>query len=421
MTIPRAAKSEVGCRVYDKSYSCFFCEKETAKIPRHFKTHHKDEPEVMRIEAMDNKKVRQLELDRFRLKGDFYHNLKVLKCGGELKVLRRPSVSETISYKQFVPCPHCLGFLQKHELWRHVSKCPFNETRSSEDGAQHRKLQFESEMLLYGSTDSSTAAFRDSVLAVMRHDDISFVAKRDELIIKVGAMLFEKDGSAKATNITQCMRSLARLLIEARNVIGSESADLATLITPSHFDDIVLATKQLCSHKVMESNDHLSSFQRPSLALKLGHYLKKCAGILRGVALRKKRSDLKQDVDAFAELLDAEWSSKISTTALRTLSDGQFKKTPVLPVTADLLKLREHCLAEIQIKGKKLIESPNLETWRQLAELTVTRIITLNKRRGNEGAKVEIVQFTDRPKWNEISMEEMTRSLKPLELQLCKR
>ena len=42
------------------------------------------------MEAMANKKQKQLEFDRFCLKGDFYHNLKLFKSKEELKVLRRP-------------------------------------------------------------------------------------------------------------------------------------------------------------------------------------------------------------------------------------------------------------------------------------------------------------------------------------------
>ena len=74
-----------------------------------------------------------------------------------------------------------------------------------------------------------------------------------------------------------------KLFIEARKVVENDSADLPALITVSHFDN-VLARKLLCNHKVLESNDHLSLFQRPSLALKLGHSLKECAGILNPIS-----------------------------------------------------------------------------------------------------------------------------------------
>ena len=136
--------------------------------------------------------------------------------------------------------------------------------------------------------------------------------------------------------------------------------------------------------------------------------------ILRGMALRQKNVEIKQNVDMFLQLLDSEWLMKISSTALRMLCDGQFNKAPVLPVTEDFIKLREFLLAEIPKRTEELMLKPEADTWRFLSEMTVARILTRNKRRGNEGAKVEITQFLDRPKWSQTSIEEMTPSLKPL-------
>lgn len=420
--VPRSSRTAHGSRKYDKVYSCIFCGKDTAKIPRHFKTYHKDEPEVMRMESFSDKKERALELDRLRLKGDFYHNLQVLKCGGELRVLRRPSPDEDISYKQFVPCTYCLGFVQKHDLWRHAMVCHFAKTaRNDGNDGTHRNLRFESEMLLHGSNDNERTAFTQSVIAIMRHDERSFVAKQDELIVKFGCSLFESAGSVKATYITEKMRMLARLVIELREVSSQEHLNLAQFICPSKFDFVIQATRNLCSYKIDSTNDNLATFERPSLALKMGHALKRCATILRGVALRRKEKDLKEDADSFVELIDAEWASKVSATALRTLDEGKFNKAPVLPLTADLVKVRDFLVKEMPRVTEEVLRNPQVGTWRNLAELTVARILLLNKRRGNEGSKIQIAQFTDRPKWSEVSMDEMKRSLQPIELELCKR
>ena len=371
---------------------------------------------------MSDKKLQIKELDRLRLKGDFYHNLKVLHCGGELKVIRRPGPDEVVDFKQFKPCVHCLAFLQKHELWRHVSHCPFNETKLHDsDGTINRKLQYESEMLLSGSKEASMDAMHKSVLGIMRQDPVSFIARKDDLIVRFGYSLFEKDGSSKATYISQKMRSLARLLAILQTIPGKESWPLAEFISPSYFDDIVEATRQLCTFNIEQENDNLASVKTPSLALKIGHSLKRCAALLRGIALRKRERDLKETVDSFLELLEAEWSTKVSAAALRSLSDNQFYKTPILPLTEDLIKLREFLTREIPASTQRLLNQPTLQEWRSLAELTVGRIIIFNKRRGNEGSKVLITQFTERPKWTEVSMDEMSRSLQPLEMELCKR
>ena len=212
----------------------------------------------------------------------------MLKCGGELKVIRRPS--EDLSYRQFVPCTHCLGFVQRRELWRHAARCRLNDKHPGEDESKkYSKLQFESEMLLYGSKDDThSSAFKQSVISVLRQDMISFVAKRDTLILKFGHALFEKDGSARATYITQKMRSLARLLIEVRKVASKDSADMSGVISPTHFDHIALATRNLCSYNPSTQDEHMASFRKPSLAVKLGHTLNKGAMILHGMVCGKK-------------------------------------------------------------------------------------------------------------------------------------
>ena len=415
-------KTGYGTKTYNKLHSCYFCGIEVQKIPRHFRTTHKNEPEVLRIEAMSDKELQMKEIDKCRLKGDFYHNLKVLQCGGELKSIRRPGPDEIVEYNQFRPCVYCLGFVQKHELWRHVAHCPFNEKALLDsDGTISRKLQYESEMLLNGSKEQSMDAMQNSIFSIMRQDRTSFVARNDELIVKFGYSLFEKDGSSRAAYISQKMRSLERLLEMLRTRPGKENCCLSDFITPSSFDDSVEATRELYTFSINEDNDNLASVKTPSLALKSGHSLKRCAALLRGVALRKREKDLKESVDSFLELLESEWSTKISTAALRSLSDNRFNKTPILPLTGDLIKLRELLMKEIPASTQRLLSQPTLQEWRSLVELTVARIIIFNKRRGNEGSKIQISQFTERPRWTEISMEEISLSLQPLEVELCKR
>ena len=79
---------------------------------------------------MSDKNLWMKELDRLRLKGNFYHNRKVLHCGGQLNVICRYGPDEDVEFKQFKPCVDCLGFIRKHEfLQGQVSHGPFNEAK----------------------------------------------------------------------------------------------------------------------------------------------------------------------------------------------------------------------------------------------------------------------------------------------------
>ncbi|KAJ8964047.1 hypothetical protein NQ314_005188 [Rhamnusium bicolor] len=60
-------------------------------------------------------------------------------------------------------------------------------------------------------------------------------------------------------------------------------------------------------------------FAIPSLALKIGYGIKKCAAIERGQALRRGDLGKNKKYMAFLHLLNLEWSVRISSNALSTL------------------------------------------------------------------------------------------------------
>ena len=422
-------RNEHGDRIYDKTHTCYYCNTECLKIGRHLLNAHKGESEVLKILAIGqstaaDKKRRNLEIDRLRYKGDFYHNLTVLKTGGELKVYRRPNANEQCDATAFTPCTHCLAFVRKRELWRHVKQCPFNtEKRPDEDeSVVHRKLQYESEMLLFANKlpDGCSESLSSLVLSIMKRDAVKRVVTGDKLILLVGSSLLERGGSSKISYISQRMRTLARLVIELQEQTGKKSALLSDFIAPNSFDEIVHATRSLCSYSSSKQGVD-SSFGKPGLALNIGYDLKKAAVLLRGQGLRSKDSVVLENVNTFLQLFELEWKNNISTSAVRSLGDKQFEKPEVLPLTSDLLKLRSYLKEEITASVGRLMSTPTLFEWRFLAELTASRLIIFNKRRGNECTKLTIEQFESRPKWSEHQMSDVIDSLQPLEKELCKR
>ena len=67
---------------------CLFCAKVYAKIGRHILVVHKNEPDVAEILSLKPEDKKTLTL--IRTKGNFHHNLKAMKVGGDTKVVRRP-------------------------------------------------------------------------------------------------------------------------------------------------------------------------------------------------------------------------------------------------------------------------------------------------------------------------------------------
>lgn len=113
----------------EKAHYCYYCFKSISKMARHLESCHKSEAEVAKVLLLPKKsddRCRQFE--RIMCAGDFSHNTEVLRSGsGRLLVMRRPTDTECaerdIAPSDYVPCPGCLGFIVKCDLWRHARKC----------------------------------------------------------------------------------------------------------------------------------------------------------------------------------------------------------------------------------------------------------------------------------------------------------
>lgn len=93
------------------------------------------------------------------------------------------------------------------------------------------------------------------------------------------------------------MRQLGRLLVAIETINGSKQT-LKESILPQNYDILIASVKHLCLSERKEI--HRQDYGIPSLALKLGHSLRKCALVARGIAL--KMGDLKTN-----KLMEAFW------------------------------------------------------------------------------------------------------------------
>ena len=146
---------------------------------------HQKEEDIIKIASL-TKKERKVSLELLRSRGDFYHNIKVLQTGGELKVFRRPLESERVSASSYTPCTSCLGFFLKSELWRHNQNCVANPDTTRKG----RKLIHESSILLHGGCGAKNQSLWNNVISTMKNDDITNIVKKDDLILSFGSFLF---------------------------------------------------------------------------------------------------------------------------------------------------------------------------------------------------------------------------------------
>lgn len=409
----------------NKGHSCLFCHKVMVNLPRHFERVHGEEMEVAKILAIDklaenNKKSKSPRRDSFvnlARVGDYYHNCEVIaKERGELILTRRPGPDKDFQYKNYTPCPDCLGFMHKRYLWSHSLNCNTKVSKNKDYPADQpgRKVLAESRALLMGTLERELPKpFVEHILANLRDDEISHEIKKDELILQFGLLKFDKFGLTQKELIRQSMRQLGRLRCDLNEMNGTTTNKLGEWLHPTKFDLIINSVQNVSQHEESANNYNRPSFKTPSLALKLGHSIRKCIGIERGKALRKNNIDRDNELKNLLAIFDLEWKERISSNAISTLNTRTFNKPKSLPITADLVKLNEYIISETN----KIKNSPQ-KNWKRLAELTLCKVVLFNKRRSGEAAKLKVANFNDRTQRNTVN-EEMAKSLSDLERRLA--
>lgn len=121
-------------------------------------------------------------------------------------------------------------------------------------------------------------------------------------------------------------------------------------------------------------------YSLPSLALKLGHSLKRLAEVIRGRAIRDGDDERRKDVENLILLHDIEWADNISSHARQTIAERTYNEPDILPLTCDIVKLKDFLLHEIVRLSELLLKDINAVNWRNLAMVVLCRITIFNKR-----------------------------------------
>lgn len=203
-----------GRRVRDKVHSCYFCMKTFLNMSRHFEQVHSNEMEVAKILAMEkSSKQRKDAFATIIRAGDFNYNSEVLaNKEGALILVRRPTEAESkfVGYEDYGPCTNYLGFMLKKHLWHHIKTCSKKSDKQL-DFHCNKNVVAESEALLiqvYGGQLSEM--FIKNVVSKLRSDEIGKCCRNDQLILKFGAMLYEKYDITQAELIRQSMRQIGK-------------------------------------------------------------------------------------------------------------------------------------------------------------------------------------------------------------------
>jgi len=188
---------------------------------------------------------------------------------------------------------------------------------------------------------------------------------------------------------------------------------LSTLLDPTQFKVVVAAVIATCGF-----DDNSNEFAVPSLGLKLGHSLKKCASIMKCEALQNDDQVSVQRANSFIELCDIEWLSCVSSHALRTLQQRQWNNPKRLPLATDVKKLKEHLNSKADFNKCRPKTSPDdTQAWNELPKCTLVIVMLFNRRRSGEIERILLTSYDNTV--NGISSD-ATECLSEWEQALCR-
>lgn len=391
------------CKAKNRKLPCLFCHQIVFQMPRHLRRVHRNIPEVA---SANNQSLRKMIGV-----GVFQHNVAVLKDGhGQFIVARSSPVKRIV--EDYVPCKFCLHFFVKGELYRHCHTCACKYEEN------HHSPVSDGILLLDGAIDAKIPQkLKAQVIARMRRDSVTETVKNDDLILMLGSSLLKKLGPRRANAIAQKMRALARLrrCLEVMHRDNNETYTLHRAISGDKFDDVLQAVEKECQAYDDETGRRL--YRNPSLALSLVNVLKKCAHLKRGMAIRLQDTVAVKQVEDFLHLYVTEIPDSVTSPAL---GSQRAKKCNLedFPEEEDLTTLKAYLLAQMSQLSDQLAGQPTAADWRRLAELTLTRVIVFNGRRGSEAAQLLVSEYELRT--NNVQSD-VLNSMSTVEKQLVNR
>jgi len=406
-----------GKRSYDKVYFCLYCDEPRGRIKPHLESQHSGEPDVVEMMAKINKSEKNQCLTKIRNLGNHKHNCDVLQKGqGAIVVVYRPTDKDAAllnahSYvPSYVPCSQCFGYYEGSQMWKHCKfRCAFKEQ------SKHSKSNLQKGRLLLPAPNSIMPNLKE-IISNMKRDKVYQSFIHDDLIIGYAQKLTLKHFSdpGKHEYVRNKIRELGRLLLVLKTDYNIQS--ISDGITPANFQKVIAAVR-----KVTGFNDKTISYTIPSLALKLGHALNSCAENMLSEGLQKTNKLMQRNAETFIRLYEIEWSSQISSSALKTLDTKKMNKIKVLPLARDISKLSNYLkniagssIAQLNSSSTELPDS----AWLLLVEATVAQLVLFNRRRSGEVSKMLISTYMRAATGTEQNRD-IYDYLSPVEKTLC--
>lgn len=133
---------------------------------------------------------------------------------------------------------------------------------------------------------------------------------------------------------------------------------------------------------------------KPSVSIKIGHYLKQCAHIVSVKTIVVGDKCMREKLQDFLLLYKNEWLTWVSATAQGQINENRFNKALGIPEEEDIMRYNEHFFK----KENDFISSEFKNTdYSDVTKNTLAHIITFNRRTvGGEVQRLKTKAYMER-------------------------
>nr|CAI5858945.1 unnamed protein product [Callosobruchus analis] len=179
-------------------------------------------------------------------------------------------------------------------------------------------------------------------------------------------------------HISNKLRECGKFLLEIQKL--GDYTDMMSVLKPQHFENVIEATKRMSRYSIEDR-----SFGAASLALHFGTTLKKIADMAHKLILQAKIpltvenvEKTLTDIERFQKIVTSQWTTEIGSLALKDLNEKSATKPKLLPITEDIMKLKN-----------------GIEEYRTLAETTLVSTVLHNRKRVGDIQYLEIKSYQE--------------------------
>ena len=228
---------------------------------------------------------------------------------------------------------------------------------------------------------------RVEILPILQEDEVAKAIRYDRAIILYGnSMCKSQIHQHQSIYIRGHLRLLGRLVLALRNR-NFQIDNLAAAYAPQ-FYRIVEAIND-----VAELDDKTNMYKHPTNASTLGTCLKKIGKILDVTYMIDKDLIKRKDVDDFMKIFDVDFFGTVNRVVTETHTKVKRQKKTILPRTGDIKSLSNYLKGKMEEYSEKLSKNFSYETWKSLAEVTLTAIQVFNRRRAGETERILIEDY----------------------------